>query len=188
MLVVGIDPGTARTGYGFVERAPDGTLRALEYGVITTAASEPLPVRLLQSSSQLTELVSLHRPHSAAVERLFYRQNVASAMSVGQARGVALLTLAQAGLTVGEYTPLEGKGAICGYGRGGQGTGAGGGRGRASAGRASLGGGAGARHRPADVPAHRVDRSSGCLEAIRFQQSGGARGLRSAAAGQRHRR
>jgi len=117
MLVVGIDPGTARTGYGFVERAPDGTLRALEYGVITTAASEPLPVRLLQISSQLTELLSLHRPHSAAVERLFYRQNVASAMSVGQARGVALLTLAQAGLTVGEYTPLEVKVAICGYGR-----------------------------------------------------------------------
>jgi crossover junction endodeoxyribonuclease RuvC len=116
MLVVGIDPGTARTGYGFVEQASDGTLRAVEYGVITTAASEPLPVRS-QISSQLTELLSLHRPHSAAVERLFYRQNVASAMSVGQARGVALLTLAQAGLTVGEYTPLEVKVAICGYGR-----------------------------------------------------------------------
>jgi len=117
MLVVGIDPGTARTGYGFVERASDGTLRAVEYGVITTAASEPLPVRLLRISNQLTELLALHRPHSAAVERLFYRQNVASAMSVGQARGVALLTLAEAGLTVGEYTPLEVKMAICGYGR-----------------------------------------------------------------------
>jgi len=117
MLVVGIDPGTARTGYGFVQRASDGTLRAVEYGVITTAASEPLPLRLLQISSQLSELLTLHRPNSAAVERLFYRQNVASAMSVGQARGVVLLTLAEAGLAVGDYTPLEVKLAICGYGR-----------------------------------------------------------------------
>lgn len=116
MLVVGIDPGTARTGFGFVQQSQDGALRALEFGVITTAASEPLPLRLLQISDKLTELLSLHRPESAAVERLFYGQNVASGMSVGQARGVALLTLARAGLNVGEYTPMEVKQAVCGYG------------------------------------------------------------------------
>lgn len=120
MLVVGIDPGTARTGFGFVQQSRDGALRALEFGVITTPASEPLPRRLLRISDKLTELLALHRPESAAVERLFYAQNVASTMSVGQARGVALLTLAKAGLSVGEYTPKEVKQAICGYGGAGK--------------------------------------------------------------------
>ncbi len=116
MLVVGIDPGTARTGFGFVQQSQDGTLQALEFGVITTPASEALPLRLLRISDSLSELLALHRPNSAAVERLFYRQNMTSSMSVGQARGVALLTLAKAGLTVGEYTPVEVKQAVCGYG------------------------------------------------------------------------
>jgi crossover junction endodeoxyribonuclease RuvC len=120
MLVVGIDPGTARTGYGFVQQSADGTLRAVEFGVITTAASVALPDRLQQISDRLSELLALHRPQGAAVERLFYRRNVASAMSVGQARGVALLTLAQAGLAVHEYTPVQVKQAICGYGRAGK--------------------------------------------------------------------
>jgi len=117
MLVVGIDPGTARTGYGLVQRASDGALQAVDYGVITTSASDPLPLRLLLISDRLTELLAHYHPHSAAVERLFYRQSAASAVSVGQARGVALLALARAGLDVGEYTPLQVKRAVCGYGR-----------------------------------------------------------------------
>lgn len=120
MLVVGIDPGTARTGFGFVQQTADGTLRAVEFGVITTPASVALPDRLQAISHKLSELLALHRPQGAAVERLFYRRNVASAMSVGQARGVALLTLAQAGLAVHEYTPVQVKQAICGYGRAGK--------------------------------------------------------------------
>jgi crossover junction endodeoxyribonuclease RuvC len=117
MLVVGIDPGTARTGYGLVLRASDGALQVVDYGVITTSASDPLPLRLLHISDRLTDLLAQHHPHSAAVERLFYRQSAASAVSVGQARGVALLALARAGLEIAEYTPLEVKQAVCGYGR-----------------------------------------------------------------------
>lgn len=116
MLAIGIDPGTARTGYGVVRQDPDGALVLVDYGVIATGARKPMPTRLLSLYQALTELLSLHQPDSGAVEKLFFQRNVTTAMSVGQARGVALLAMAQAGLSVDEYTPREVKLAVAGYG------------------------------------------------------------------------
>ncbi len=116
MLVIGIDPGTAVTGYGFVEELADGRLRLVDYGVIRTPPGESMALRLLELYDQLVGLLALHPPESGAVERLFFQRNVSTAMSVGQARGVAMLALAQADVSVREYTPLEIKQAVTGYG------------------------------------------------------------------------
>ena len=116
MLVIGIDPGTATTGYGLVREGADGSLQVLDYGVILTPPDMPMPERLLELYRKLSELLLLHRPESGAVEKLFFQRNVRTALSVGQARGVVLLALAEAGLTIGEYTPLEVKQAVAGYG------------------------------------------------------------------------
>jgi crossover junction endodeoxyribonuclease RuvC len=116
MLVIGIDPGTATTGYGLVRERQDGSLEMAAYGVILTPANTPLPERLLELYHQLVELLALHQPQSGAVEKLFFQRNVRTALSVGQARGVALLALAQAGVPIAEYTPMEIKQAVVGYG------------------------------------------------------------------------
>ena len=116
MLVIGIDPGTATTGYGLVKENQDGNLKAIEYGVIVTAADLPMPQRLRELYHQLSEIILLHRPESGAVEKLFFQRNVRTAISVGQGRGIALLALAEADLPVAEYTPLEIKQAVVGYG------------------------------------------------------------------------
>jgi len=116
MLVIGIDPGTATTGYGLVQENPDGSLTVVDFGVILTPAELPMPERLLELFKRLSDVLLLHRPQSAAVEKLFFQRNVRTALSVGQGRGVALLALAQAGLPVSEYTPLEVKQAVVGYG------------------------------------------------------------------------
>jgi crossover junction endodeoxyribonuclease RuvC len=116
MLVIGIDPGTAITGYGLVNENPDGSIIAVDYGILTPPASMPMPQRLLELYRQLKETISLHHPESGAVEKLFFQRNVRTAISVGQARGVALLALAEAGVEVGEYSPLEVKQAVVGYG------------------------------------------------------------------------
>ena len=116
MLVLGIDPGTATTGYGLVQAFPDGHYQAVDYGVLTTPAKTPLAERLLMLHDGLRALLHQYSPDGAAVEKLFFQRNVTTAMSVGQARGVILLTLAQHGLTVAEYTPNEIKEAVTGYG------------------------------------------------------------------------
>lgn len=116
MLVLGIDPGTATTGYGLIREAEDGSLQVVDYGVIQTPANMLMPERLLELFNQLRQLILLHRPDTGAVEKLFFEKNVRTAITVGQARGVALLALAEAGLAVGEYTPLEVKQAVTGYG------------------------------------------------------------------------
>lgn len=115
MLAIGIDPGTAITGYGLVRDDHD-SLSVVSYGVIETPAGSPLHERLLRLHDDLTEILLLHHPQSGAVEKLFFQRNVRTAMSVGQARGVAMLALAQAGLTVAEYTPMQVKQAVVGYG------------------------------------------------------------------------
>lgn len=115
-LALGIDPGTATTGFGLVQQLPDGELRAVSYGVITTPKDAPAPDRLVRLYEQLTDLLLHHRPQTSAVEKLFFQKNVSTALAVGQARGVALLALAQAGLEVAEYTPNEVKQAVAGYG------------------------------------------------------------------------
>jgi crossover junction endodeoxyribonuclease RuvC len=116
VIVLGVDPGTATTGYGVVEET-DGQLRAIDYGVVSTPAGEPLPLRLQTIYAELRRLARLYRPSSGSVEKLFFSRNVRTAMGVGQARGVALLALADAGLDIREYTPTEVKQAVSGYGR-----------------------------------------------------------------------
>jgi crossover junction endodeoxyribonuclease RuvC len=116
MAVIGIDPGTATTGFGIIEEAQDGSLRPLAYGVIETPSNLEMPARLSILYNQLTEILLLHQPKSGAVEKLFFQRNVRTALSVGQARGVAILALQQQGVLLGEYTPLEVKQAVAGYG------------------------------------------------------------------------
>lgn len=116
MLALGIDPGTASTGYGLVRIAPDSSLKLVDYGVIRTAADDPMPIRLKALHEALTGILQQHQPDTSAVEKLFFQRNVTNAISVGQARGVALLALAQFGVVAGEYTPLEIKQAVVGYG------------------------------------------------------------------------
>lgn len=115
MLVIGIDPGTATTGFGLVRDTAQG-LEVVDFGAILTPANLPQAERLVLLYEELKKILFLHRPDSAAVEKLFFSRNVTTAITVGQARGVALLSLAQAGLTVGEYTPMEVKQAVAGYG------------------------------------------------------------------------
>jgi crossover junction endodeoxyribonuclease RuvC len=116
MLVIGIDPGTATTGYGLVRENQDGSLSAVDYGAILTPADLPMPLRLLELYNKIKEILFLHRPEGGAVEKLFFQRNVRTAISVGQGRGVALLALAESGIDVMEYTPLEVKQAVVGYG------------------------------------------------------------------------
>ena len=116
MIVLGIDPGTAATGYGIVERT-GSRLRALDYGCFETPAAWALPQRLLAIGDAVSDLIEMHRPDLVAVERLFFNRNVQTAFAVGQARGAVLLTAARHGLEVHEYGPHEVKIAVTGYGR-----------------------------------------------------------------------
>jgi crossover junction endodeoxyribonuclease RuvC len=115
-LVLGIDPGTATTGYGLVRNLPDGSLGSVGFGILQTPAGMPAHQRLSMLYHQLTELLLLHRPDGCAVEKLFFSRNVKTAIAVGQARGVVLLAISEAGLDMAEYTPNEVKQAVTGYG------------------------------------------------------------------------
>ena len=115
-LALGIDPGTATTGYGLVRLAQEGSLVAVSFGVITTPKDSPAPARLEMLYEELSALLKEHKPDTAAVEKLFFQSNVKTAIAVGQARGVVLLSLQQAGVEVFEYTPNEVKQAVAGYG------------------------------------------------------------------------
>ncbi len=115
-VVVGIDPGTAITGYGVVAELPDGRYALLACGVIRTLAEDPMHLRLLELFEDLQRVLHEFRPDEMAVEKLFFGRNVTTAISVGQARGIILLAAAQAGIGLVEYTPAEVKQAITGYG------------------------------------------------------------------------
>lgn len=115
MRVLGVDPGTATTGYAIVVEE-EGRLQAVALGVVTTPAKMPLPARLQQIYRDLGQIVEMHRPDAAAVEELFFSRNARTAMSVGHARGVTLLALVNAGLPIAEYTPMQVKQAVTGYG------------------------------------------------------------------------
>jgi crossover junction endodeoxyribonuclease RuvC len=115
VLVIGVDPGLATTGYGLV-RETEGGLQAVAYGVVTTLSKIPLPQRLQELYRQLSDLLDRHQPDEGAIEELFFSRNVRTAMSVGQARGVALLALANANVPVTDYTPLTIKQAVSGFG------------------------------------------------------------------------
>ncbi|MBA2520195.1 MAG: crossover junction endodeoxyribonuclease RuvC [Chloroflexia bacterium] len=115
MITLGIDPGTARLGFGVVSGVDQP--RAIEFGVIETEAASPMPDRLATLFDAVTDLLHRHHPGALAVEQLFFARNVTTAMTVGQARGVVLLAAARAGVTVAEYTPSEVKHAVAGYGK-----------------------------------------------------------------------
>ena len=119
-VVLGIDPGTATTGYGVVRDRVDGSLESIAYGTILTPAGMPAHQRLSILFHQLNELILLHRPDMVAVEKLFFQRNISTAIAVGQARGVVMLAIAEAGLKMGEYTPNEVKLAVAGYGSAGK--------------------------------------------------------------------
>jgi len=115
-LALGIDPGTATTGYGLVRLERDGELVAVKYGVILTPKDESASARLEMIYDGMNDLLKEFKPDTAAVEKLFFSRNVTTALAVGQARGVVMLSLQKAGLEVFEYTPKEIKNAVAGYG------------------------------------------------------------------------
>ena len=115
MIALGIDPGTATCGFGVVSME-GGRLRLVDAGVIRTSSDETDGARLRQLHGALSTLLAEHAPDRVGVERLFFQRNVQTAMAVGQARGVALLAAAQAGMTADEPTPNEVKQAVCGNG------------------------------------------------------------------------
>jgi len=115
VIALGIDPGTAVCGFGVVEF--DGTsLRLVDAGCIRTDATETDAIRLERLHAALAVLLAEHRPDRVGIERLFFQRNVQTAMAVGQARGVALLAVASAGVPIDEPTPNEVKQAVCGNG------------------------------------------------------------------------
>jgi crossover junction endodeoxyribonuclease RuvC len=115
MRTLGIDPGTAIMGWGIVDEAA-GKLSLVDFGALTTPAGMPQPERLVLLYDGLRQILERHRPETAAIEELFFGKNVNTAITVGQARGVALLALAQSSLAVYEYKPLQVKQAVAGYG------------------------------------------------------------------------
>lgn len=116
MRILGIDPGYAIVGYGLIE-ANAGRYRPLEYGSITTLAGGEFSGRLLEIWEGMEELLLHCKPEAAAVEKLYFQNNKTTAIGVAEARGVILLSLAKAGIPVVEYTPLQVKQAVTGYGR-----------------------------------------------------------------------
>src|SRR5215475_1428088 len=115
-LALGIDPGTATTGYGLVRLERDGSLIPVSYGIISTPKDATASARLEMLYDQLSDLLKKQKPDTAAVEKLFFARNVTTGIAVGQARGVVLLCLQQAGVETFEYTPKEVKQAVAGYG------------------------------------------------------------------------
>jgi crossover junction endodeoxyribonuclease RuvC len=117
VLVLGVDPGTAVTGYGVVRRGADGAVSLVECGVVRTDARAPLPERLRDIHLGIAEVIERARPAALAVEGVFYSKNARSALILGHARGAVLLAAALKGLPVAEYPPAEVKSAVVGAGR-----------------------------------------------------------------------
>ncbi|NGQ94273.1 crossover junction endodeoxyribonuclease RuvC [Brevibacillus sp. SYP-B805] len=115
MRIIGIDPGIAIVGFGILDKK-GSQLLPVQYGSIQTEAGLPVPLRLKQIFEAMQQLLAAYRPQEMAVEKLFFNKNVTTAFTVGQARGVILLAAEMAGLPVYEYTPLQVKQAVTGYG------------------------------------------------------------------------
>jgi crossover junction endodeoxyribonuclease RuvC len=116
LIILGIDPGTATTGYGLID-VHGHKYDLLDYGCIRTPAHTPMPDRLCQIYNAICELLVQSKPDQMAIEQLFFNSNTTTAISVGQARGVLLLAAAQQQIPIAEYTPLQVKQAIVGYGQ-----------------------------------------------------------------------
>lgn len=117
MRILGIDPGTGILGFGVIDVTPAGKVKIVDGGVIRTPVKQADSLRLDTIYTELTEIISTHKPDIMSVEKLFFSQNVTTAMSVAQARGVVLLCGVQNNLTLFEYTPQQIKQAITGYGK-----------------------------------------------------------------------
>ena len=115
MVVLGIDPGLAHTGWGVIETR-GSVSRARAYGCVTTAASEPMDQRLGKIYREISEVIETYHPTQLAIEKIFFGQNERSAIATAHARGAAIVACAQGGLTVGEYTPMQIKQAVVGTG------------------------------------------------------------------------
>ncbi len=116
MRIIGIDPGTAITGYSILE-TKNGEISLLDYGCIRTPAGLAQSRRLNQIAKDLSTLIKKYKPQKAAIEKLFFKKNIKTAMQVSEARGVILQKFEEKGIESDEYTPLEVKTAICGYGK-----------------------------------------------------------------------
>ncbi len=116
MTILGIDPGYATTGFGLV-RSDGPYLQLLQYGVVTTPKEEPFPRRLEILYDDVTRLVEVTRPDAAAVEELFWGHNITTGIGVSHGRGVILLALTKCGVPIFEYTPMQVKQAVVGYGK-----------------------------------------------------------------------
>jgi len=116
MVILGIDPGTATTGYG-VLKSDKGELKAIDYGCISTGSKLAMPERLYLIAGDLKRIIKKHKPQAMAVEELFFFKNAKTAITVGQSRGVVLFVGKNQGLDIFEYTPLQVKQAVVGYGR-----------------------------------------------------------------------
>jgi crossover junction endodeoxyribonuclease RuvC len=119
VLVLGVDCGTQRTGYGVIE-SDGGGHKLIASGVIVTRVRDPFEARLHEIARGLREVIRRHAPAAAAVEQVFYAANVRTALKLAHVRGVALLAIAEAGLELGEYSPLEIKTSVVGYGQAGK--------------------------------------------------------------------
>lgn len=115
MIILGLDPGTATTGYGVIRKI-SRQIHCLAYGTINTSPDMSMSRRLEIIYDDLGELISRYRPDAAAIEQLFFGRNTTTAITVGQARGILLLRLEQSGIPIGEYTPMQVKNALVGYG------------------------------------------------------------------------
>ncbi|MBQ3379637.1 MAG: crossover junction endodeoxyribonuclease RuvC [Clostridia bacterium] len=116
MIILGIDPGIATVGYGIIEYKGN-SFTTLDYGSILTEAHSEFQARLMSINAQLIRLINMFKPDAAAVEELFFNKNIKTAITVAQARGAIILTCAQSGIPTFEYTPLQVKQAVVGYGR-----------------------------------------------------------------------
>ncbi|MDI6799534.1 MAG: crossover junction endodeoxyribonuclease RuvC [Actinomycetota bacterium] len=116
MIILGIDPGLATTGYGVID-CIGNKISPIDFGCIRTEADLSLALRLSEIFLQTEELIERYAPEEVAIERLFFNSNAKTAFSVGQARGVVLLAMARSNLVIADYTPLEVKQSVVGYGR-----------------------------------------------------------------------
>lgn len=115
MRILGIDPGVAIVGFGVVD-SEGGTQRMVQYGAINTPANTPLAARLVQIERDMTELLEQFKPDEVAIEELFFSKNITTGIAVAHARGVILATVEKAGVPIYEYTPMQVKQAVVGYG------------------------------------------------------------------------
>ncbi len=116
MKILGIDPGYAILGYGVIEKTGN-RFRAVDYGAVTTDKDMYMPDRLEHLYDSLREIIAEQQPDVASIEQLYFNNNAKTAIQVGQARGVAILACIKGGLEIAEYTPLQIKQALVGYGR-----------------------------------------------------------------------